>query len=86
MQKHGEQKDAIDMAFKNKEVASNNYSDYKVFTTEDILKILDVEGIENDILVNFETREIISTVGIEYENEGTFYTQYTLPNGQMVVK
>lgn len=79
-----EQQNAITLAFNNEEVTSNTVNEYKVFTKEDVLNILDVEDVQNDIMVNFATREIVSLVGIEYEGE-THYTQYKLPNGQTVI-
>lgn len=77
------QENAINFAFNNGEVTTNDINKYKVFTKDDILNILQVEDVENDILVNFETREIISTVGIYYK-ESLYHTQYKLPNGQTI--
>lgn len=79
-----EQQNAINSAANNEEVTSNDVNEYKVFTKEDVLNILDVEDVQNDIMVNFTTREIVSLVGIEYEGK-TYYTQYKLPNGQTVI-
>ncbi len=79
-----EQENAISSAFNNGEVTTNDTNVYKVFTKKDILNILDVEDVENDIMVNFQTREIISSTGIEYKGT-TYYTQYKLPNGQTII-
>lgn len=79
-----EQENAINEAFDNEEISTNDTSKYKVFTKNKVLEILDVEDVQNDILVNFETREIVSVEGIEYE-ENTYYTQYKLPGGQTIV-
>ncbi len=79
-----DQQNAISSAISNKEVKTNDINTYKVFSKEDILNILDVEDVQNDIMVNFETREIISAKGIEYDGK-TYYTQYKLPNGQTVI-
>ena len=78
------QVNAIVNAFKQDEITTANTSKYKVFTKNDILNLLDVEGVQNDILVNFETREIVSSVGIEHEGT-TYYTQYKLPGGQNII-
>lgn len=78
------QQNVINNAFNNQEITSNNINDYKLFTKEDILNILDVEDVQSDIIVNLTTREIVSLVGIEYEGK-TYYTQYKLPNGQTVI-
>ena len=75
---------AITNAFKQDEIINANTSKYKVFTKDDILNILDVEDVQDDIMVNFETREIVSTVGIEYKDV-VYYTQYKLPGGQILV-
>ena len=79
-----EQIDAIVNAFKQEEVSTADTGEYKVFSANKILEILDVENIENDIMVNFETREIVSTIGIEYEGV-VYYTQYKLPGGQTII-
>jgi len=68
----------------NGEISSNIASEYKIFTKDDVLEILDVEDVQNDILVNFETREIVDTVGVEYDGL-TYYTQYKLPGGQTII-
>ena len=78
------QTNAIANAFKQGEITTADTSKYKVFTKDDILNILDVEDVQDDIMVNFETREIVSTVGIEYD-EITYYTQYKLPSGQTII-
>lgn len=79
-----EQIDAITNAFKQEEVTTGDTSKYKVFYKEDILNILNVENSDNEIIVNFETREIVSTIGIEYEGV-VYYTQYKLPGGQTII-
>lgn len=79
-----EQKNAITAASASKEITTNDINSYKVFSKEDVLNILDVEDVQNDIMVNFETREIVNTVGIEYDGK-TYYTQYKLPNGQTII-
>lgn len=48
-------------------------------------KDLDIDNVEEDIIINFKTREVMSTVGFEYD--GTIYfAQYRLPEGQQLVK
>ena len=79
-----EQTNAITNAFKQEEVSTADTSKYKVFTEQNILNILDIEDVGAEILVNFETREILSTIGIEYENQ-IYYTQYKLPGGQTII-
>ena len=79
-----EEQKVINSAFNNGELTTNDINEYKVFTQSDILNILEVEDVENSIMVNIETREIVSLNGVEYE--GTiYYTQYKLPNGQKIL-
>lgn len=79
-----EQKNSINYAYNNQEVTTNDITKYRFIAKENILNVLDVEDAQNDIMVNFETREIVSLDGIEYNGE-TYYTQYKLPNGQTVI-
>ncbi len=79
-----EQKNAINSAKEREGITTNDISAYKVFTKDNILNILDVEDVQNDIMVNFKTREIVSVAGIEYKDE-MYYTQYILPDGQKVI-
>ena len=80
----------IEKAKGNDEINSESInSDFKKLDKNDLLKKLDIEDIEEDILVNFETKEVINTVGIDYENEDGetihYYTQYKLPGGQKII-
>lgn len=79
-----EQTNAIVNAFKQGEVTTADTSKYKVFTKEKVLEILDVEDVQNDIMVNFETREIVSLNSVEDEGN-TYYTQYKIPGGQTLI-
>jgi len=79
-----EQIDAITTAFEQKEIVTADKNKYKVFTKDKILEILDIEDVQNDIMVNFETREVVSAGGVK--NDGiTYYTQYKLPGGQTII-
>ena len=80
-----EQRNTITVAFANLEITTSNTDSFKVFTKEQILNYLEIDNAENDILVNFETREILDTVGIEYKGK-TYYTQYKLPGGQKTIQ
>lgn len=79
-----EQQNAINSAFNNGEITTKDFTKYKVITKNDIVNVLDVEDVQNEIMVNIETREIVSLIGIEYDGK-TYYTQYKLPNGQTVI-
>ncbi len=80
-----EQINAINTAYNNQEILSNVISEYKVFTTNQLLDIFEIEDIESDIMVNFTTREVVSVNGIDNEGKN-FYTQYKLPNGQALIQ
>ena len=75
---------AITTAFNQGEITTADTNKYKVFTKEKVLEILDVEDVDSNIIVNFETREILSATGIEYKGR-TYYTQYKLPGGQIII-
>lgn len=63
------------------EITISNSNIYRAFNTSKILDEFELENIEDNIVVNFETREVISLEGIEYEGK-MYYTQYELPGGQ----
>lgn len=47
----------------------------------ELLKQLGVDGVKQEVIINFQTREVYSLDGIEYEGK-MYYTQYDLPGGQ----
>ena len=53
----------------------------RYFDSSHIASDLEVENIDDEIVVDFNTREVISLNGIEYEDQ-MYYTQYYLPGGQ----
>lgn len=64
----------------NWDITSQNI---RYFSKEDIENVLDIEDIDYNIIINFDTREVISEQGIEREGK-TYYTQYNLPQGQKI--
>ena len=76
--------DSLNFAFANNEISTNNPSEYRCFTEEMVLNEFNIENIASDILINFNTREVVSVNGIEYEGK-MYYTQYKLPNGQILI-
>ena len=64
---------------------SNNINDYKYFSKENLKNQFDIDNIDDGVLINFSTREVVSIVGIEYEGK-TYYTQYKLPEGQALIQ
>ncbi|MBO4816386.1 MAG: prepilin-type N-terminal cleavage/methylation domain-containing protein [Clostridia bacterium] len=59
-------------------------ANYKYFSEENLKNQLDLENIDTDVLINFTTREVVSINGIEY-NGKTYYTQYSLEEGQKLI-
>lgn len=53
----------------------------RYFDSSHIASDLEIENIDDEIIVDFNTREVISLNGIKYENK-MYYTQYYLPGGQ----
>ena len=82
----------LDKAHQNEEIPfddSINYdlsykNQFKLFTIQDLKDDLDLENIDTDVLINFNTREVVAINGIEYKGK-TYYTQYKLPQGQTLV-
>ena len=59
--------------------------DWRYFSKQDLSKTLNIDNIQDEIVINFQTREVVSINGVEYK--GTIHhTQYTLPYGQMLVQ
>lgn len=57
----------------------------RYFDSSHIASDLEVENIDDEIVVDFSTREVISVNGIEYEDK-KYYSQYYLPGGQVLKK
>ena len=53
----------------------------RYFDSSYIASDLEMENVDDEIVVDFNTREVISLNGIEYEGK-MYYTQYYLPGGQ----
>lgn len=75
---------SLNYAFANNEISSNNSSEYRYFTKEMIFNEFNIENATSDVMINFTTREVVSVNGIEYEGN-KYYTQYKLPNGQILI-
>lgn len=55
----------------------------RYFDSSHIESDLEIENINDEIVVDFNTREVISLNGIKYEGK-RYYTQYYLPGGQVL--
>lgn len=53
----------------------------RFFDSSHIASDLEAGNIDDEIIVDFNTREVISLNGVKYENK-MYYTQYNLPGGQ----
>lgn len=65
------------------DVNFNNYVRY--FSKENLSTQLDLDNINEGIIINFKTREVISTIGFKYGGK-TYYTQYKLPKGEKLTQ
>lgn len=84
--KQAEIEEAIANAIAENEITNWNteLQNIKYFSKEDI-KNLDIDNIDYNTIINFDTREVVSLEGIEY-NGITYYTQYNLPQGQKITQ
>ena len=65
---------------------TEEFNDYvRYFSKEKLRTQLELDNIDEDIIINFKTREVISTVGFEYGGT-TYYTQYKLPKGEKLTQ
>lgn len=79
-----EQIDAIDSAYENGEVTSNDKNTYRYLSKNDLNNILSIDDSSDDVMINFETREVVSVNDVKY-NGVTYHTQYKLPGGQTII-
>lgn len=79
------QSSIITKARENKEILEAAKTDkFRYFSKENLKDQLDID-IEDEIIVNFSTREVISLTGVRYKGK-IYYTQYKLPKGQQLVQ
>lgn len=57
----------------------NQHIEYLIYLNSESFETLAIEEIEDRIVVNFATREVINITGVEDENGNRKYTQYDLP-------
>lgn len=79
-----EQINAINLAYANGEITSNDKTKYRYLSKNDLNNIFSVDDAKSDVMINFENREVVSVNGVKY-NEITYYTQYKLPGGQTII-
>lgn len=79
-----EQINAINSAYTNGEIKSNDRTKYRYLSKNDLNNIFSIDDSQDDVMINFETREVVSVNGVK--NDGiTYYTQYKLPGGQTII-
>ncbi len=71
-------------AKENGEIQSVDTNHYRYFNKQALSTQLDLDNIEDEIVINFATREVVSLSGIQYESK-MYYTQYLLPTGQQII-
>lgn len=75
----------IKTARENQEILAEKGTDvFKYFSKENLKKQLELD-IDDEIIVNFSTREVISLTGVRYKGK-IYYTQYKLPKGQQLIQ
>lgn len=82
-----ENKSILLLAYNNEEISNNTeeyLNNFKYFSEDNLKNQLDLENIDTPVLLNFSTREVVSTKGVEYKGR-TYYTQYKLPQSQTLV-
>ena len=81
---YGVSADNVTGSIKNKIsniIPGGNLSDYRYLSKTDVKQDLELENVNVEVIVNFDTREIYSLEGIKYDGV-MYYNQYKLPNGQ----
>lgn len=71
-------------ALNNQEITTNEGDTYVKLTKQDIVEYLDLD-IDDEIIININTREVLSVAGVRY-NGKIYHTQYKLPKGQQIVQ
>ena len=74
----------FEMAVNNGEIVGKSEDTLRCFSEKELKEQLEIE-VNEDIIVDFSTREVISLTGIKYEGK-MYYTQYKLPKGQQLVQ
>lgn len=64
-------------------IESSQLEQYRAFSKNEISEDFELDDIDDEIVVNFKTREVISLIGVKYEGK-MYYTQYELPGGQKI--
>lgn len=73
----------INSTYSNGEISTNDYTKFKKLSVEELKEEFDIDDLTDSIIINYETREVLSVAGIDYKGE-KYYTQYKLPNGQIL--
>ena len=52
-----------------------------LYQSKDVLNHLGIDKVKQDVVINFNTREVYRLIGIDYKGK-IYYKQYNLPGGQ----
>ena len=74
-----------DIIQKENLLTSTDSAYLRIFDSNKIASQLEIDNIDDEIVIDFNTREVISLKGIEYKDE-MYYTQYNLPGGQRLIQ
>ena len=44
-------------------------SDYRYFTSKDLQEFLNISNVDQEVAINFETKDVVSISGFEYKGE-----------------
>lgn len=75
----------LNKAAAQNEISTPNPENYRYFSSENLKINFNLENIDDDVMINFNTREVVSVNGIKY-SEKIYYTQYTIDGGQQIVE
>lgn len=79
-----EQINAINSAYANGEITTNDKSLYRYLSKSDLNNIFSIDDSTDDVMINFISREVVSVSGVKRDGI-TYYTQYKLPGGQAII-
>lgn len=65
--------------------SDESIDDYLYYNKELLDNNLGLKDLDQEVLINFETRKVISLKGVRYNNQ-IYYTQYDLPYGDETIK
>ena len=74
----------FETAISNGEISGKTTDTLRYFSKDELKEQLEIE-VNEEIIVDFSTREVISLNGVKYKGK-IYYTQYNLPKGQKLIQ